>query len=95
MDEIFYLRIPECGKNTKKCTLVEYLVKDKSYVNETDIVCSVETSKATFDIEAQKEGYIYFLVEPGQKMQVGDSIAIINHKILDDTTLSNIIENLS
>lgn len=95
MEEIFYLNVPECGKNTKKCILVEWLVPNKSYVHETDIVCSLETSKAVFDVEAQREGYIYFLAEPGQTRKVGEPIGIINSEILDDTILSNILIKLS
>ena len=91
MDKVYYVNVQECGKNTKKATLVEWLVPDKSSVNETDVICSLETTKATFDIEAGQAGYIHFLAIPGQELKIGEQLAIICEKALDDTKLQEIL----
>ncbi|MGA1869766.1 MAG: lipoyl domain-containing protein [bacterium] len=92
MEKIFYLTVQECGKNTKKATLVEWHVPNKSAVKETDVVCALETTKATFDIEAGKDGYIHFLAEPGQELKIGEPLAIIHKTLLDDKELQKLLD---
>ena len=91
MDNVFYVTVQECGKNTKKATLVEWLVPDQSSVKESDVICSLETTKATFDIEAGHTGYIHFIAIPGQELKIGEQLAIIYKEVLDNKKLQDIV----
>jgi len=56
------IKIPQLSVNDVYVTIVEWCVKDFDFVKNGDHVCSVETSKAVFQIVAEKRGYVKILV---------------------------------
>lgn len=72
------MRMPELAANTPVATLVEWLVAEQSTVAVGDAIATVETDKATVDIEAEVAGVILKMaVAPGSDVKVGAPIAVI------------------
>jgi pyruvate dehydrogenase E2 component (dihydrolipoamide acetyltransferase) len=72
------MRMPELAANTPAATLVEWLVVEQSTVAVGDAIATVETDKATVDIEAEVAGVILKVaVAPGSDVKVGAPIAVI------------------
>jgi acetyltransferase-like isoleucine patch superfamily enzyme len=57
------IKIPQVSTNEENVTIIEWFVEDLGHVKEGDDICSVETSKAVFQIVAEKTGYVKILVK--------------------------------
>ena len=80
-NKITKIKTPQLGTNDNNATLIDWLVPDEGKVNVNDIICSLETTKSTFDVEAKNKGYILHLVEVGSEVAVNDLLAIIGSSI--------------
>lgn len=71
------LIIPRLDVNDDKVTIEGIRVKNMDYINEGDILYSVETSKAVEDYEVDFSGYVVLYVGEGDEVKVGESAGII------------------
>ncbi len=59
-------------------------VNQSQFVKNGELIFSIESSKADIDIEANKDGYLYYNIIKGQKVNVGELFYIISdEKILE------------
>jgi sugar O-acyltransferase (sialic acid O-acetyltransferase NeuD family) len=52
-----------------------------------DVICELETSKATYDIEAEYEGFVYILYDLYENILVGNPLAIVSDVQLNEIEL--------
>ncbi len=71
------IHVPQNDPNESKAILVEWHVSDGKRVSAGDIICSLETAKAIFDVESNFSGYIVHLVEIDQEVEVSAPLALI------------------
>ncbi|HEX6872523.1 MAG TPA: transketolase C-terminal domain-containing protein, partial [Micromonosporaceae bacterium] len=71
------LVIPTLNTNDVSCTLVDWLVADGAAVAVGDLIATVETSKATTDIEAEHAGRLRRTREIGEEVGFGERIGVI------------------
>lgn len=64
-------------------------------VNVGDIICEIETSKASYDIETEYEGYVYFIQDLNKNIIVGSPLAIISESQLNEIDLKLEINKLN
>lgn len=57
-DVTYEIIVPYFGANIDEGRLVQWLKKVGEHVTERDGLCYYETSKATFEIEAEHSGYL-------------------------------------
>ena len=71
--------VPDMGEGIEEVTIVEWLRQVGDSVTEGDPIVTVETDKASMEIEAPATGTLTeLLVEPGDAPEVGDPIARIS-----------------
>jgi sugar O-acyltransferase (sialic acid O-acetyltransferase NeuD family) len=58
--------------------VTELYFNHSEYVQSGDLIFSIESSKADLDIEAEKDGYLYYNFKIGQKINVGELFYIIS-----------------
>ncbi len=63
--------------NSDSALLVEWLVGDREDVRKGQAVCAVETSKASFDLEAPGDGTLIWLARAGDEVEIGGSVALV------------------
>jgi acetyltransferase-like isoleucine patch superfamily enzyme len=63
--------------NTEFALLTEWLAADGAEVRRHDVVCVVETTKASLEIEAPGEGTLVHLYDAGAEVELGGRIALI------------------
>ena len=80
---------PQFGVNDDSATLIEWCEKHKNEVNKDDVLCVLETTKATFDVTAPDSGYLTILVNEGDTINVNQEIAII---VFEEDEVSEILE---
>lgn len=70
--------MPQVGQDIKTARIVQWHVKEGDAVNRGDIVATVESDKASFEVEAFEEGVILqLLYAEGDEAKVFDPIATI------------------
>ena len=84
--------LPSLGSDMDAGTLVEWLIAPGDNVHRGDVVAVIETQKGAIEIECYEEGIVHaLLVEPGTKMPVGASLAVLlepGETAPDDTTVA-------
>ena len=71
------IRIPKLGMSATEMTLLEWMFGDGDRVEQGDVIYTVETDKATTEVEAQDSGTIHPTASEGEVYQVGDLIGTI------------------
>src|SRR5688572_30482661 len=77
MEEIAYITAPREGVNDDYVRVVEWQVREGDRVTRDQIVGLIETTKATIDITAPCDGYVFHLAPPGGEVLIGAPLAII------------------
>ena len=76
-------------------TIVSWQKKEGETIAAGDLLCQVETDKATMDYESSQEGTLLkILVGEGSQASVGDAIAIVGNKEEDISSLSQGTEGM-
>ena len=76
--------VPTVSVNENEVKLIGWLKKPGEFVKKNEIICEVETTKSTYDIEAEAEGYLYYIVKEGATLAVGHPLAIVTDKAESD-----------
>ena len=70
--------MPQVGQDIETGTILEWRVKEGEYVNKGDIVATVESDKATFEVEAYESGVLLkILYGAGSEVKVLEPIAYV------------------
>jgi pyruvate dehydrogenase E2 component (dihydrolipoamide acetyltransferase) len=70
--------MPQVGQDIETATIVEWHKKENDKVNKGDIIATVESDKASFDVEAYESGVLLKrLYEEGQEVKVLTPIAYL------------------
>lgn len=70
--------MPKMGDGMEEGTLLEWLKKDGDAVKSGDVIGTIQTDKATLELEAPGKGTLTgILIEPGATVPVGQPIAAI------------------
>jgi pyruvate dehydrogenase E2 component (dihydrolipoamide acetyltransferase) len=70
--------MPQVGQDIETATIVEWHKKENDTVNTGDVIATVESDKATFDVEAYDSGVLLKrLYEEGQEVKVLTPIAYL------------------
>lgn len=73
--------MPKMGDGMEEGTLLEWLKQDGDEVKTGDVIGTIQTDKATLELEAPAKGTLTgFLLEPGKTVPVGVPIAAILKK---------------
>lgn len=71
------IQVPLLAVNDTTLTVVEVNYTSGSPVKKGDVVMVFETSKTTYDVEAQADGYIHYLCQQGNDYEVNTIVANI------------------
>lgn len=75
------IKMPRLGVNDDYVTLASWLVKNGDWVNEGQVLATVETSKETSEITASVSGIITMTVRSGEDVEVDGVIAFIGEEV--------------
>jgi pyruvate/2-oxoglutarate dehydrogenase complex dihydrolipoamide acyltransferase (E2) component len=84
------IAVPLLAVNDTFLTVVEINFSNKSAVQKGDVVMVFETSKTTYEVIADAEGYIQLMCEVGNDYAVNDIVAMIyssEAEIVDEVTI--------
>jgi pyruvate dehydrogenase E2 component (dihydrolipoamide acetyltransferase) len=91
MNELKRIIIPKETANDDTVQISELCFKNGDKVAECDIIADIESSKVVYSIETEIDGFIHYLVNTGEEVAVGTTIAII----YDSYDISNLPKSLT
>lgn len=74
----FEVKIPAVGESITEVTIANWTKKDGDFVEVDEVICEIDSDKATFEINAEKAGIIQIKAKEGETVNVGDAIASID-----------------
>jgi len=66
------IKVPPVGESISEVTLVKWLKKEGDYVNRDEVLCELESEKATFELNAEQAGILHIKAEEGATLNIGD-----------------------
>lgn len=65
------IKIPSIGESITEVTLTSWQKEDGEFVEEGDILCEIESDKATVELPAEESGVLKRSVEEGTELEIG------------------------
>ena len=72
------LKIPSVGESVTQVTIAAWLKEDGDYVEMDEAVAELESDKATVELNAEKSGILKILIEEGEDVEIGVTVATID-----------------
>src|SRR5215469_3085010 len=66
------IKVPTVGESISEVTLVKWLKKDGDYVNRDELLCELESEKATFELNAEQAGILHIVAQEGATLNIGE-----------------------
>jgi len=66
------IKVPTVGESISEVTLVKWLKKEGDYVNRDELLCELESEKATFELNAEKAGILHIVAQENATLNIGD-----------------------
>lgn len=99
---VYEVLVPKIGVNEDFVKLVEWRVVDGDYVEKGSTLCTVETTKASFEIEAERKGFVKTLVKKGEKALIqtvicllADSLDELDSYVVKDVTPKSAVTEIA
>jgi sugar O-acyltransferase (sialic acid O-acetyltransferase NeuD family) len=74
------IKAPQLGVNDISAKLVKWYFKEGDAVCSGDLLCSLETTKATYDVESEGSGFLVCLVDEFHDVDICQDIAVVAEK---------------
>jgi 2-oxoglutarate dehydrogenase E2 component (dihydrolipoamide succinyltransferase) len=71
------IKVPAIGESITEVTLVAWHKENGEFVEEGDIICDIESDKATIELPAESSGVLTITVEEGTDLPIGAVIATL------------------
>lgn len=72
------IKIPSIGESITEVTLASWLKSDGDFVNEGDILCEIESDKATVELPAETSGLLKITASEGDELGIGAVIGSLD-----------------
>lgn len=66
------IKVPTVGESISEVTLVKWLKKDGEWVERDELLCELESEKATFELNAEQAGILHTVAQEGATLNIGD-----------------------
>lgn len=66
------IKVPTVGESISEVTLVQWLKADGEWVERDELLCEMESEKATFELNAEQSGILHIVAKAGDTINIGD-----------------------
>lgn len=71
------IKVPAVGESITEVTIGTWIKKDGEFVKLDEVICGLDSDKATFELAAEAEGTLRIKAQEGDTLNIGDVIAVI------------------
>ena len=75
---VIEMKVPTVGESITEITIANWLKKDGDYVKLDEVLCELESDKATFELAAEKAGTLQIVGKSGDVLPIGALICKID-----------------
>jgi len=75
--EVLEMRVPTVGESINEVTIGEWFKEDGDFVQNEEIICEIESDKATFEFPSEATGKLQIAAQTGDTLAIGDLICKI------------------
>ncbi len=86
------IKVPEVGESISEVTIAQWLKEDGASVEMDEVICELESDKATFELTAEQAGILHHKAAEGDTLAIGAEICEIES---NSTNSAKNIENQS
>ena len=76
--EIIKMNVPAVGESITEVTIGSWLREDGEIVTMDEILCEIESDKATFELTSEAQGKLTIIAQEGDTLQIGAPICKID-----------------
>jgi 2-oxoglutarate dehydrogenase E2 component (dihydrolipoamide succinyltransferase) len=74
------IKVPPVGESISEVTLVKWLKQEGEWVERDEVLCELESEKATFELNAEQAGILHPVAKEGENLNIGDIACKIDDK---------------
>ena len=84
---IVEVKVPTVGESITEVTIGSWLKKEGDSVKRDEIICTLDSDKASFDVTAESEGVLHIKAQEGDVVPIGalictlETVAVSNEKV--------------
>ena len=71
------VKVPTVGESISEVTIAKWNKKDGEYVNADELLCELESDKATFELNAETAGILHIKAQEGDVLPIGGLVCEI------------------
>jgi 2-oxoglutarate dehydrogenase E2 component (dihydrolipoamide succinyltransferase) len=71
------MKVPSVGESVTEVTIASWVKKDGDFVKMDEVICELESDKATFELPAEGDGILKILAKEGETLAIGAPICTI------------------
>lgn len=71
------IKVPVVGESITEVTIAQWMKSDGEFVEMDEVICEMESEKATFELNAEVSGILKIKVEEGATIQIGEVVCVI------------------
>ncbi len=72
------IKVPTVGESISEVSLVKWLKQDGDWVERDELICELESEKATFELNAEQAGLLKRLAREGDTLKIGAVVAQVD-----------------
>jgi 2-oxoglutarate dehydrogenase E2 component (dihydrolipoamide succinyltransferase) len=80
----FEVKVPSPGESISEVEIAQWLVEEGEYVEKEQIICEIDSDKATLELAAEESGAIHIMAEDGETVAVGQVICSIDTSVVGE-----------
>ncbi len=71
------MKVPSVGESVTEVTIATWVKKDGDFVKMDEVICELESDKATFELPAEADGILRIIAKEGETLPIGAPICTI------------------
>lgn len=72
------IKVPTVGESISEVTLVKWIKKEGEYAVRDEVLCELESEKATFELTAEQAGTLHIVAQENDILKIGDIACTID-----------------
>ena len=78
------IKVPAVGESITEVTIGQWFKNDGEFVEMDEVICELESDKATFELTAESSGVLHTKAEEGDTLEIGAVICEIDPEGKED-----------
>ena len=75
------MKMPSPGESITEVEIAQWLVEDGEFVERDQLICEIDSEKATLELAAEESGGISLKAEEGDTVAVGEIVCVIDTSV--------------